>query len=110
MHAAVRAYGAGAGILATVNVQQLQAFTGEHGTRLQFSQGGGRAVMFMEDSYINLDNHERATKIRQECVPEGDLGMAVTNSTINDVKCNAIDTNSHKETGNHPVTRLNIED
>ena len=51
---AVRAYNAGAGILATVNVLNSK-LTGSTEPDCS-SQGGGRTVMFIEDSYINLDN------------------------------------------------------
>ena len=91
---AVRAYNAGAGILATVNVKNSK-FTGDTEPDCS-TQGGGRTVMFMEDSYINLDNLD---------IGENSFGVFLkgtsgwlTNSTF-DVKCNAIDTNSHKETG-----------
>jgi hypothetical protein len=100
---AVRAYNAGAGILATVNVINSK-LTGSTEPDCS-SQGGGRTVMFMEDSYINLDNLD---------VQENSFGVFLkgtsgwlSNSTI-DVKCNAIDTNSHKETGAIRHT-LNIE-
>ena len=102
--AALRAYGAGAGILATVNVRN-SAFTGDTEPDCS-SQGGGRVVIFMEESYINIDNIN-VNENSQGVFLKGTSGW-LTNSTIN-VKCNAIDTNSHKETGNIKHT-LHIED
>jgi hypothetical protein len=102
--AAVRAYGAGAGILATVNVRN-SVFTGDTEPDCS-NQGGGRVVIFMEESYINLDNLEIKDN-SQGVFLKGTSGW-FTNSTI-DVKCNAIDTNSHKETGTIRHT-LNIQD
>ena len=100
---AVRAYNAGAGILATVNVLNSK-LTGSTEPDCS-SQGGGRTVMFIEDSYINLDNLD---------IQENSFGVFLkgtsgwlSNSTIA-VKCNAIDTNSHKETGTIRHT-LNVE-
>jgi hypothetical protein len=102
--AAVRAYGAGAGILATVNVRNSE-FTGNPEPDCS-QQGGGRTVIFIEESYINIDNIEVKDN-SQGVFLKGTSGW-LTNSTIN-VKCNAIDTNSHKETGNIKHT-LNIYD
>ena len=101
--AAVRAYGAGAGILATVNIRNSE-FVGNTEPDCT-TQGGGRTLIFMEESYINMENIE---------VKDNSFGIFLkgtsgwlTNSTIN-VKCNAIDTNSHKETGDIQHT-LHIE-
>lgn len=102
--AAVRAYGAGVGILATVNVFN-SVFTGNTEPDCS-TQGGGRVVIFMEESYINLDNIEIKDNAFGVFL-KGTSGW-LTNSTIN-VKCNAIDTNSHKETG--PIKHtLHVED
>ena len=101
--AAVRAYSAGAGILSTFAVKDSE-FTGadaDCGT-----QGGGRAVVYIEDSYIDMDNID---------ISQNSYGIllksssgSLTNSEI-DVKCNAIDTNSLKTTGSieHVLTVSN---
>ena len=92
--AAVRAYNAGAGILSTFTVRN-SAFTGADTDCGQ--QGGGRAVIYIENSYVDLDNID---------ISQNSYGILLksssgsfTNSDI-DVKCNAIDTNSLKTTGN----------
>jgi hypothetical protein len=92
--AAVRAYGAGAGILSTFEVRNSD-FTGADADC--GSQGGGRAVLYIEDSYVDMDNLD---------IGQNSYGILLksssgsfTNSVI-DVKCNAIDTNSLKTTGN----------
>ncbi len=92
--AAVRAYGAGAGILSTFEVKNSD-FTGADADC--GSQGGGRAVLYIEDSYVDMDNLD---------IGQNSYGILLksssgsfTNSVI-DVKCNAIDTNSLKTTGN----------
>ena len=51
--AAVRAYDAGAGILSTFGVKN-SVFTGNDADCGQ--RGGGRAVLYIEDSYIDMDN------------------------------------------------------
>ena len=91
--AAVRAYGAGAGILATFEVKD-SSFTGNDADCGQ--QGGGRAVLFIEDSYIDMDNLD-ISQNSYGVLMKSSSG-SLTNSEI-DVKCNAIDTNSLKTTG-----------
>ena len=92
--AAVRAYGAGAGILATFQIEN-SVFTGtvepDCGT-----DDGGRSVIYVEDSYIGLDNLEIKDNTYGLFL-KGSSGY-LSNSTVT-TKCNAIDTNSHKETG-----------
>ena len=92
--AAVRAYGAGAGILSTFEVKNSE-FTGNDADCGQ--QGGGRAVVFIEDSYIDMDYLD-ITQNSYGILMKSSSG-SLTNSNI-DVKCNAIDTNSLKTTGN----------
>ncbi|MGB0612048.1 MAG: right-handed parallel beta-helix repeat-containing protein, partial [Poseidonia sp.] len=91
--AAVRAYGAGAGIISTFQLKT-SSFTGNDADCGQ--QGGGRAVIYVEDSYIDMDDLT---------IDQNSYGLllksssgSLTNSDIN-VKCNAIDTNSLKTTG-----------
>jgi hypothetical protein len=101
--AAVRAYGAGAGILSTFEVKN-SVFTGADADCGQ--QGGGRAVIFIEDSYIDMDNLD--VKQNSYGILMKSSSGSLTNSKI-DVKCNAIDTNSLKTTGNiqHTLTVSN---
>ena len=98
--AAVRAYGAGAGILSTFKLST-SVFTGNDADC--GNQGGGRAVIYIEDSYVDMDDLE---------IKENAYGVllkqssgSLTNSDVT-VKCNAIDTNSLKTTGtiNHLLT------
>ena len=91
--AAVRAYGAGAGILSTFKVEK-SLFTGNDADCGQ--QGGGRAVIFIEDSYIDMDDLE--IKDNSYGVLMKQSSGSLTGSEIT-VKCNAIDTNSLKTTG-----------
>ena len=91
--AAVRAYGAGAGIISTFQLKT-STFVGNDADCGQ--QGGGRAVIYVEDSYIDMDDLT---------IGQNSYGLllksssgSLTNSDIN-VKCNAIDTNSLKTTG-----------
>ena len=92
--AAVRAYGAGAGILSTFEVKN-SVFTGADADCGQ--QGGGRAVIFIEDSYIDMDSLD--VKQNSYGILMKSSSGSLTNSIV-DVKCNAIDTNSLKTTGN----------
>ena len=92
--AAVRAYGAGAGILATFQIEN-SVFTGTVEPDCG-SDDGGRSVIYVEDSYIGLDNLEIKDNTYGLFL-KGSSGY-LSNSTVT-TKCNAIDTNSHKETG-----------
>ena len=98
--AAVRAYGAGAGILGTMRIQNSE-FTGNTEADCG-QQGGGRSLIYIESSYIDLSNLD---------IKDNAYGLflkqssgSLTDSTIN-VKCSGIDTNSHKVTGtiNHTL-------
>ncbi len=91
--AAVRAYDAGAGILSTFEVKN-SAFTGNDADCGQ--QGGGRAVIYIENSYIDMDNLD--IKDNAYGVLMKSSSGTLTNSKI-EVKCNAVDTNSLKTTG-----------
>ena len=101
--AAVRAYGAGAGILSTFEVKNSE-FTGADADCGQ--QGGGRAVIYIEDSYVDMDNLD--IKQNSYGILMKQSSGSFTNSQI-DVKCNAIDTNSLKTTGDieHTLEILN---
>ena len=92
--AAVRAYDAGAGILSTFRVKD-STFTGNDADCGQ--QGGGRAVLYIENSYIDMDNLD--IKDNSYGILMKSSSGSFTNSDVN-VKCNAIDTNSLKTTGN----------
>jgi len=98
--AAIRGYGAGAGILSALTIER-SSFTGNDADCGQ--QGGGRAVIFIEDSYVDIDDVE---------ITQNSYGILLkqssgtfTNSDVT-VKCNAIDTNSLKTTGNIEHTLL----
>lgn len=91
--AAVRAYGAGAGILSTFQVKSSD-FTGVETDCGQ--QGGGLGAIFIEDSYIDLDDLD-ISQNSYGILMKSSSG-SLTNSDIN-VKCNAVDTNSLKTTG-----------
>ena len=91
--AAVRAYDAGAGILSTFEVKD-STFTGNDADCGQ--QGGGRAVIYIENSYIDMDNLD--VKDNSYGILMKSSSGTLTNSVIN-VKCNAVDTNSLKTTG-----------
>ena len=91
--AAVRAYGAGAGILSTFEVKNSD-FVGVDTDCGQ--QGGGRAVIYIEDSYIDMDNLD-ISQNSYGILMKSSSGT-LSNSDI-DVKCNAVDTNSLKTTG-----------
>ena len=101
--AAVRAYDAGAGILSTFEVKNSE-FTGNDADCGQ--QGGGRAVIYIENSYIDMDNLD--IKDNSYGILMKSSSGTLTNSQI-DVKCNAVDTNSLKKTGNIEHT-LEIND
>ena len=96
---AVRAYGAGAGILSTFTLES-SVFTGDDADCGQ--QGGGLSVLVIEDSYVDMDDLE---------IKDSSYGVlmerssgSLTNSEIT-TKCNAVDTNSLKTTGtiNHQL-------
>ena len=91
--AAVRAYDAGAGILSTFEVKN-SVFTGNDADCGQ--QGGGRAVIYIENSYIDMDNLD--IKDNSYGVLMKSSSGTLTNSKL-EVKCNAVDTNSLKTTG-----------
>ena len=97
---AVRAYGAGAGILSTFKLES-SVFTGDDADC--GSQGGGLSVLVVEESYVDMDDLE---------IKDSSYGVlmerssgSLTNSDIT-VKCNAVDTTSVKTTGtiNHILT------
>ncbi|RJU90241.1 MAG: right-handed parallel beta-helix repeat-containing protein [Candidatus Poseidoniales archaeon] len=96
--ASVLAYGAGAGILSTMQIRD-SVFSGD--TESECNQQGLNLIN-IEDSYIDMSNLE---------LKENSYGLymeqssgSVTNSTIT-VKCSGINTNSHKVTGtiNHSL-------
>ena len=95
--AAIRAYGAGAGILATMKVRD-SVFTGT----TEPSCDDGRSMIHIESSYIDfsrLDINDNAQGVYLK-----QSSGSLTDSTLI-VKCNGIDTNSHKVTGtiNHTL-------
>ena len=98
--AAVRAYGAGAGILGTMRIQNSD-FTGNADADCG-QQGGGRSLIYVESSYIDLSNLDIKDNAYGLFLKES--SGSLTDSTIN-VKCSGIDTNSHKVTGtiNHTL-------
>ena len=63
--AAVRAYGAGAGILSTLEIQNSE-FTGNPDADCG-NQGGGRAVIYIEDSYVDMDSLKSRTTRTEFC-------------------------------------------
>ena len=96
--AAIRAYDAGAGILSTLRIKNSE-FTGNDADCGQ--QGGGLGVISIDNSYVDMDNID---------IRDNSYGMflksssgSLTNSEIN-VKCNAVDTNSLKKTGDFEHT------
>lgn len=92
--ASIQAYGAGLGILSTMQVAD-STFTGD--TEAQCgNQGGGFSVIYTEDSYIRLDRLDISDNAYGVFM-RGTSGW-LTNSTV-DTLCNAIDTNSFKQTG-----------
>ena len=92
--AAVRAYDAGAGILSTFAITN-SVITGDDADC--GNQGGGLHVMFIEDSYIDMDDLE--IKDASYGIYMKSSSGTLTNSDIT-IKCNAVDTNSLKTTGN----------
>ena len=87
--------GAGAGIVSTFQLKT-SSFVGNDADCGQ--QGGGRAVIYVEDSYIDMDDLT---------ISQNSYGLllksssgSLTNSDIT-VKCNAVDTNSLKTTGDN---------
>ena len=91
---AIRAYGSGTGILSTFTIRD-SSFTGSNADDCS-SQSGGRSVLFIEDSYIDLQTLS---------ISNNAYGMflsmtsgSVSDTTI-DVQCNGIDTNGYKSTG-----------
>ena len=97
--AAVRAYGAGAGILGTMSIRD-SVFTGN--AEPDCSSDDARTMVHIESSYVDfsgLDIKENTGGVFMK-LSSGSL----TNSSIA-VKCNGIDTNSHKVTGsiNHTL-------
>jgi len=92
--ASIQAYGAGLGILSTMEVRD-STFTGD--TEAQCgNQGGGFSVIYTEDSYIRMDRLDISDNAYGVFM-RGTSGW-LTNSTV-DTLCNAIDTNSFKQTG-----------
>ena len=92
--AAVRAFDAGTGILSTF-VLENSAFTGNQAADCG-NNGGGRSLITAENSYIDM----KTLSITQNAygVFLKDSSGQFTNSQLN-VKCNGIDTNGHKSTG-----------
>ena len=92
--AAVRAFDAGTGILSTF-VLENSAFTGNQAPDCG-SNGGGRSLITADNSYIDM----KTLSISQNAygVFLKDSSGQFTNSQLN-VKCNGIDTNGHKKTG-----------
>lgn len=94
--AAVRAYSAGAGILATMRIEN-SVFTGDVSPECSATGAdAGLSVVYVEDSYIAFDGLDISDNTHGLFL-RGTSGW-VSNSTIA-TKCSAIDTNSHKETG-----------
>ena len=97
--AAVRVYDAGAGILSALTITG-STLTGN--TQAQCgNQGGGRVLIYAENSYISMDNLDVKDNAFGVFLKgsSGSLG----NSTF-DVLCNAIDTNAYKSTGDFAHT------
>jgi len=92
--AAVRAFDAGTGILSTF-VLENSAFTGNQAADCG-NNGGGRSLITAENSYIDM----KSLSITQNAYGLflKDSSGQLTNSQIN-VKCNGVDTNGHKTTG-----------
>lgn len=102
--ASIQAYGAGLGILSTMRVLD-SSFTGDTEAECG-NQGGGFSVIYTEDSYIRLERLSISDNAYGVFM-RGTSGW-LTNSTV-DVLCNAIDTNSFKQTGDIEHT-LYIDD
>jgi hypothetical protein len=96
--AAVRAYGAGAGILATMEVSN-SVFTGDTAAECG---NDGRSLIYVESSYVDFSDLEIKDNSYGFFMKES--SGSITDSVI-DVKCSGIDTNSHKVTGtiNHTL-------
>ena len=92
--AAVRAFGAGAGILSTF-VLENSVFTGDDSVDCG-SNDGGRALITATDSYIDM-NTITLSQNTYGLFLKGSSGQ-FTNSQVS-VKCNGVDTNGHKSTG-----------
>lgn len=102
--ASIQAYGAGLGILSTMQVSD-STFTGD--TEAQCgNQGGGFSMIYTEDSYIRLDRLDISDNAYGVFM-RGTSGW-LTNSSV-ETLCNAIDTNSFKQTGDIEHT-LYIDD
>ena len=102
--ASIQAYGAGLGILSTMQVAD-STFTGD--TEAQCgNQGGGFSMVYTEDSYIRLDRLDISDNAYGVFM-RGTSGW-LTNSSV-ETLCNAIDTNSFKQTGDIEHT-LYIDD
>ena len=56
------------------------------------SQGGGRSAIYLEDSYVKMDNIDISQNSYGAFLRSS--SSLLTNSTVT-TKCNAIDTNSH---------------
>jgi len=100
--AAIQAYGAGAGLV----VMQIlnSAFTGAETDC--GAQGGGRSAIYLEDSFVRMDTIT-VSQNSYGAFLRSSSGY-LTNSSM-DIKCNAIDTNSHLTTGTTKYT-FYIED
>ena len=91
--AAIISYNAGASINSALSISG-STFTGAEPDCGQ--QGGGRSLLYLEDSFIELD----ALTLKDNAYglfAKGSSGW-LTNSTLT-IKCNGIDTNGHKVTG-----------
>lgn len=91
--ASILGYGAGAGIISTFRIES-SSFTGNDADCGQ--QGGGRAVIYIEDSYVDVDDVDISQNAYGVLMKRS--SGTFTNSEVT-VKCNAIDTNSLKTTG-----------
>lgn len=92
----VEAFSAGAGILSKFSISG-STFTGD----AEASCDDGISLIYSEDSFIGFDNLEIKDNA-QGVFLRGSSG-SFGNSTL-DVKCNGIDTNSHKTTGDFSHT------
>ncbi|MDA8715754.1 right-handed parallel beta-helix repeat-containing protein [Candidatus Poseidoniales archaeon] len=92
----LEAFGAGAGILSKLTISGSE-FTGD----ADASCDDGISLIYSEDSFIELDNLDIKDNA-QGVFLRGSSG-SFGNSTL-DIKCNGIDTNSHKMTGDYSHT------
>lgn len=92
--AAVRAFGAGAGILSTFILQN-SVFTGDSSAECGRNEDG-RSLITASDSYIDM-NTLTLSQNAYGLFLKGSSGQ-FTNSQVS-VKCNGVDTNGHKSTG-----------